>query len=364
MAGESSSYFFRVEHDLLRSEAFKTLSGSAIKVYLVLGLHSDFGTGWAYPSIRTMAACAGLSRQTVLDAIVELANNGILITRKSRGRATAYQLLRPNAFPPPPSVPSARALRKDQSQQALPGPTKIGKKAVPAFLEPPAELAQFFADPTATRAQKPDDLSAQFFGPGGHESRPKREPLTREDSPSVAIPGTPIRVTADGRLVVAELELIALLAELGLPPRLAERIVSANATPDVSAVALNAIYLRAQGKLVNPSGYIRAGVNERYALMPQVAERINRLRRDLERDARIDNDRRRRDEEDRSIAEEEARIDHFLARLRPDHLDELVQQAIRVLPPPFIARNPTITNPFVRTKVYELAGGELGPVDG
>ena len=52
----SSSYFFRVEHDLLRSEAFKTLGGSAIKVYLVIGLYSDFGTDWAYPSIRTIAS--------------------------------------------------------------------------------------------------------------------------------------------------------------------------------------------------------------------------------------------------------------------------------------------------------------------
>ena len=50
-----ASYFFRVEHDLLRSEAFQTLGGSAIKVYLVIGLYSDFGTDWAYPSIRTIA---------------------------------------------------------------------------------------------------------------------------------------------------------------------------------------------------------------------------------------------------------------------------------------------------------------------
>ena len=55
-----SSYFFRVEHDLLRSEAFKTLGGSAIKVYLTIGLYSDFGTDWAYPSIRTIARQAGL----------------------------------------------------------------------------------------------------------------------------------------------------------------------------------------------------------------------------------------------------------------------------------------------------------------
>src|SRR5947209_12946257 len=87
-------YFFRVEHDLLRSESFKTLGGSAIKVYLVIGLYSDFGTGWAYPSIRTIARQAGLSRQTVLAAIADLARAGLLATSKSPGRATAYKIIR------------------------------------------------------------------------------------------------------------------------------------------------------------------------------------------------------------------------------------------------------------------------------
>ena len=84
--------FFRVEHDLLRSESFKALGGSAIKVYLVIGLYADFGTGWAYPSIRTIAKQAGLSRQTVLAAIDELTQAGLLATNKSRGRSTAYRV--------------------------------------------------------------------------------------------------------------------------------------------------------------------------------------------------------------------------------------------------------------------------------
>src|ERR1700755_3476762 len=87
-------YFFRVEHDLLRSEAFQTLGGSAIKVYLVIGLYSDFGTGWAYPSIRTIATQAGLSGQTVLAAIAELTRAGLLATSKSQGRSTAYRIIR------------------------------------------------------------------------------------------------------------------------------------------------------------------------------------------------------------------------------------------------------------------------------
>src|SRR5262249_52084710 len=89
-----ASYFFRVEHDLLRSQAFKTLGGSAVKVYLVIGLYSDFGTDWAYPSIRTIARQAGLSRQTVICAIQELTQAGLLLASRSKGRSTAYRILR------------------------------------------------------------------------------------------------------------------------------------------------------------------------------------------------------------------------------------------------------------------------------
>src|SRR5580704_1667213 len=89
-----SPYFFRVEHDLLRSESFRTLGGSAIKVYLVIGLYSDFGTDWAYPSIRTIARQAGLSRQTVLVAVEELARLGLMATSKSKGRSKADKILR------------------------------------------------------------------------------------------------------------------------------------------------------------------------------------------------------------------------------------------------------------------------------
>ena len=96
-----SSYFFRVEHDLLRSEAFKTLGGSAIKVYLVIGLYSDFGTDWAYPSIRTIARQAGLSRQTVLNAIEQLSELGLLVTNKAKGRSTAYRIIRQAPQRPP-----------------------------------------------------------------------------------------------------------------------------------------------------------------------------------------------------------------------------------------------------------------------
>src|SRR5437660_4523260 len=111
-------YFFRVEHDLLRSESFKTLGGSAIKVYLVIGLYSDFGTDWAYPSIRTIARQAGLSRQTVLAAIEELTRLGLMATSKSKGRSTAYKIIRQGPGRPPSTSTSASASKKGKGPLA------------------------------------------------------------------------------------------------------------------------------------------------------------------------------------------------------------------------------------------------------
>src|SRR5919112_1832308 len=111
-------YFFRVEHDLLRSESFKTLGGSAIKVYLVIGLYSDFGTDWAYPSIRTIARQAGLSRQTVLAAIADLARGGLLATSKSKGRSTAYKIMR--QAPSRPASPGKKGKAPAQATETRP----------------------------------------------------------------------------------------------------------------------------------------------------------------------------------------------------------------------------------------------------
>src|SRR4051812_19001382 len=164
-------YFFRVEHELLRSESFKTLGGSAIKVYLVIGLYSDFGTDWAYPSIRTIARQGGLSRQTVLAAIEELSKAGLLVMNKSKGRSTAYKIMR--------VAPSAsRPTSASKKEKNLPGPAEtgpisfgVGGKTVPDPLEVPPETG-----PESFEAL------AQFLGPGGPDAGPKREPGTREDT--------------------------------------------------------------------------------------------------------------------------------------------------------------------------------------
>ncbi|MDR3633193.1 MAG: helix-turn-helix domain-containing protein [Isosphaeraceae bacterium] len=336
-------YFFRVEHDLLRSESFKTLGGSAIKVYLVIGLYSDFGTDWAYPSIRTIARQAGLSRQTVLSAVDELSRNGLLATRKSKGRSTAYKIVRQG----PAERPPGKKTRPTQ-KTASTGPFPLADTLLtgPDSLEVGGETG-------------PHSLEAlaQFFGPGGREVGPKREPGTRDDTHSIPIPGTPFRLSAEGRLVVA-VDLQELLTDQGIPGHLAKQLAAQKDPEAVAKVLLNALYLQSQGKLQNGPGYIRAGIEDGYDLLPQVATRLETRRRELETRLRKVDERREERQRDRARAEEEAAINLVIESLRPDELRELVNQAVALLPEPLVRRNATLSNPFVRGKVYELACGE------
>ena len=266
-------YFFRVEHDLLRSDAFKTLGGSAIKVYLVIGLYSDFGTDWAYPSIRTIARQAGLSRQTVMTAIEDLTRAGLLAASRSKGRSTAYRVLRQ---PVPTDRPSrAREAKPGDTSKKPPGG---GPKS---FLGAPPSGQNILEVPPESG---PKSLlgEAQFLDRPGHGVGPKRDPDSKdEETATIPIPGTPFRLTAEGRLLVA-VDLQELLTNQGIPRNLAGRLVAQKDPEAVAKVLLNAFYLQSQGKLQNGPGYIRAGIEDGYDLLPQVANRLEGRRRELE----------------------------------------------------------------------------------
>jgi hypothetical protein len=337
------SYFFRVEHDLLRSESFKGLGGSAIKVYLVIGLYSDFGTGWAYPSIRTIAKQAGLSRQTVLAAVAQLTRAGLLATSKSQGRSTAYRIIR--------QAPRRPAGRVRGGQSAPPEGTG------PESCAPtPATVPESF-DVEPRGGPGSLEVLAQFLGPAGPERGPKREPGTREDTTNIPIPGTPFRLTADGRLLVS-VDLQELLTDQGLPKRLAEKLATQRAPEDVAKVLLNALYLKSQGKLQNEVGYIRAGLEGGYDLLPQVAHRLESRRRELLDQQRANERRRQRIRIDSQRKTEEEAVRLMLEAIPSDRLQAYIDQAVASLPMPLVRRNPTLSNPFVRAKVYELVGGE------
>jgi Helix-turn-helix domain len=340
-----NSYFFRVEHDLLRSEAFKTLGGSAIKVYLVIGLYSDFGTDWAYPSIRTIASQAGLSRQTVLVAIEQLTQMGLLATSKAKGRSTAYRIIRQAPQRPPRSV--ANSAKRVAS---VPGTSLIP-------LEDASQSGPISLGDVSAGGPKSEPLAAQVPGLSGLEDRPKGEREPKEDTLSIPIPGTPFRLTADGRLQVA-VDLQELLTNQGIPGQLAQRLVAQKDPEAVAKVLLNAFYLQSQGKLQNGPGYIRAGIEDGYDLLPQVASRLEVRRRELEDRRRRNETQQRQTREAHDQAAEEVAITYMLEHLDPEQIDRLLEQALRLLPEPLVRRNPTLSNPFVRGKVYELACGK------
>jgi len=350
-------YFFRVEHDLLRSESFKELGGSAIKVYLVIGLYSDFGSDWAYPSIRTIAGQAGLSRQTVLAAIEELSRRGLLATSKSPGRSTAYKIMRQ-----PPDRPANPAkIEKGKAKGPVKAPAdeldQISVPTVPFFLEDAPETGPDFLAVLPETSPKSWEVLAQSLGRGGHEGRPKLDPRTIEDTNSIPIPGTPFRLSSDGRLLVA-VDLQELLTNQGIPQRLAEKLAAQKDPEAVAKVLLNALYLQSQGKLQNGPGYIRAGIEDGYDLLPQVAHRLESRRRELEDRLRTVQAQRERQREESAREAEEAAINLVISSLRPDELQDLVRRAVGALPEPIVRRNPTLSNPFVRGKVYELMCGE------
>ncbi|WP_406694647.1 helix-turn-helix domain-containing protein [Singulisphaera sp. Ch08] len=336
-------YFFRVEHDLLRSESFKALGGSAIKVYLTIGLYSDFGSDWAYPSIRTIAAQAGLSRQTVLAAIEELTRRGLLAASKSKGRSTAYKIMRQA----PPERPPGKTTKRSE---ILP-PTG------PTLLEGTPKTGPFSLDLSLETGPDSFEALAQFLGPAGPEAGPKQEQGSREDTTSIPIPGTPFRLSAAGRLLVA-VDLQELLTNQGIPRQLAGRLAAQKDPEDVAKVLLNAFYLQSQGKLQNGPGYIRAGLEDGYDLLPQVANKLETRRRELETRLRTVEIQREQQREEESRVAEEAAINLVIESLRPQEMRELIAQALASLPEPIVRRNPTLTNPFLRAKVYELACGE------
>jgi biotin operon repressor len=343
-----SSYFFRVEHDLLRSDAFKTLGGSAIKVYLVIGLYSDFGTDWAYPSIRTIARQAGLSRQTVLNAIEELTTSGLLVANKAKGRSTAYRILR--------QAPQRPPRRASQTSQ-----TTTQSKNLPSsglfFLDLPSSSGLKSLEEAPESGLESRPVPVQVPGQRGLTDRPKQELAPKNETASIPIPGTPFRLTADGRLQVA-VDLQELLTNQGIQPQLAQRLVEQKDPEAVAKVLLNALYLQSQGKLQNGPGYIRAGIEDGYELLPQVASRLEIRRRELEGQLRTVEAQQRQLQAGREQAAEQASISYVLEQLGPAELEDLLKQALNLLPEPIVRRNPTLSNPFVRSKVYELACGD------
>jgi hypothetical protein len=89
-----------------------------------------------------------------------------------------------------------------------------------------------------------------------------------------------------------------------------------------------------------------------------VANRLETRRRELESQIRVVETQREKIRQERAKEAEDAAIALVIANLSSLEIDRLVERAVAELPEPLVRRNPTLSNPFVRGKVYELAGGD------
>jgi hypothetical protein len=229
--------------------------------------------------------------------------------------------------------------------------------AGPNFLDVGSETGPNFLDVGQESVPEVRPVQAQYSGAPGHDTRPKEDAAPKEDTTSIPIPGTPFRLTAEGRLHVA-VDLQDLLTSQGIPNQLARRLIAQRDPEAVAKVLLNALYLQSQGKLQNGPGYIRAGIEDGYDLLPQVASRLETRRRELADQLRRLEVQQNQMREARAQSAKQAAISYLLERLAPDELGQFLEQAICLLPEPIVRRNPSLSNPFVRIKIYELATGE------
>src|SRR3954470_13196559 len=67
------------------------LSGSAVKVYLVMKRHMNQGSGASFSSYEHLMDLCGISRPSISKAIRELEQSGLIFATKNPGRHSVYQ---------------------------------------------------------------------------------------------------------------------------------------------------------------------------------------------------------------------------------------------------------------------------------
>ena len=86
-----NTQWFHVFKSMIDSGDLANISGSALKVYLVIKSHANFNTGASFPSEHTLSVKSGLSISQVKRNLVELRQLSYLLTEKI-GRKNHYVL--------------------------------------------------------------------------------------------------------------------------------------------------------------------------------------------------------------------------------------------------------------------------------
>ncbi|ATS90000.1 helix-turn-helix domain-containing protein [Xanthomonas citri] len=88
---QGDPHWFHVFRAMISNGDFTTMSGSAVKVYLVVKSHANMHTGASFPALETIVKTAGLSLSQVQRCLKELEDLGH-ITKLKSGRKNLYRL--------------------------------------------------------------------------------------------------------------------------------------------------------------------------------------------------------------------------------------------------------------------------------
>lgn len=83
--------WFHVFKSMVDSGDLAKMSGSDLKVYMVVKSYTNFNTGLSFPAIDTICAKSGLSESQVIRCLKSLSTYGY-ITKTKQGRSNVYTL--------------------------------------------------------------------------------------------------------------------------------------------------------------------------------------------------------------------------------------------------------------------------------
>jgi DNA-binding transcriptional regulator YhcF (GntR family) len=84
--------FAKLPIALIKCGLYAELQPTSIVVYNVLLSYANFKTGVCFPSVTTISALSGLDRKTVIQAIKELEDWGLIQVNRRKGSHNVYQL--------------------------------------------------------------------------------------------------------------------------------------------------------------------------------------------------------------------------------------------------------------------------------
>lgn len=88
---QAETSWFHLFRSMIESGDAKSLGPHAFTVYCVIKSHTNFNTGEAFPSVKTIVDKSGISKMTVLRALKSLADHGYIQVEK-KGRKNVYRL--------------------------------------------------------------------------------------------------------------------------------------------------------------------------------------------------------------------------------------------------------------------------------